>query len=174
MSNPDFSKSPEHVALAKEFASVNYEAWNGSRPDDVDAHWKEIGKRDKGVMLAMADAAMTHLGSGYVLPEATADPTVCRDGCEKPFGHFGQHSDEDAATYGEDKPSRSADYDGGPDFSAEAAERERARLTEAFMLELAGNPAVMAKMLESHEGDEVMIAAAVADMAQHLAQELIG
>lgn len=71
MNNPDFSQSAEHVALAKELAAANYLTWHGERPEDVDAHWDGSRKREKESYLAMADVAITHLGSGYRLPEAT-------------------------------------------------------------------------------------------------------
>lgn len=101
----------------------------------------------------------------YSDPNSPADPTFCRDGCEKPFGHHGQHSDEDVVAYGKEE---------GPDFAAEAAERERLRLFEAFMLALVGNPAVMAKLLDDHQGVEQSIAVHVSDLAEAFAQELIG
>lgn len=44
-------------------------SWFGERPHDTAAHWSSMGKRS--VLLAMADAARTHLCSGYVLPPAT-------------------------------------------------------------------------------------------------------
>ena len=69
MSNakPDFSRDPERVALAKvlreavrsTFRSVSVPNW-----ETMDPEWKRE-------YLAMADAAITHLGSGYRLPEAT-------------------------------------------------------------------------------------------------------
>lgn len=69
MSNtkPDFSRDPERVALAKvlreavrsTFRSVSVPNW-----ETMDTEWKHE-------YLFMADAAITHLGSGYRLPEAT-------------------------------------------------------------------------------------------------------
>ena len=103
----------------------------------------------------------------YSDPNSPADPTFCRDGCEKPFGHHGQHSDEDVVAYGNEEKA-------GPDFAAEAAERERARLAEAFMLALVANPAVMVKFFDPLPTPAGVIAEAIAGMAQNLAQELIG
>lgn len=59
----------------------------------------------------------------------------------------------------------------GPDFAIEAAERERLRLIEAFMLRLAGNPAVMAKAMEV-SGDYGQVAASLGLMAHAFAKEI--
>lgn len=191
MNNPDFSQSPQHVALAK----VMYEAIGQDFDKAIAIHKRRT--------LAMADAAITHLGPGYVLPPATqenaerlarkkyekdypnltwlfdtsnqqraarigdslryfralhaafgdaekpnptdysdpnspADPTFCRPGCDKPFAHAGQHSDEDVRTYGEDL---------GPGW-ADKANRDDYR--REVILALAGNPFMMQQAMGTH------------------------
>lgn len=225
MNNPDFSKSPEHVALADALG----EAYLAHTQNEygVARYMK------RGTLLMLADAAITHLGTG--IPAATEEnaerlarakwdaeckaaavtfsfeivgpltarkrveeaahylralhammadqpekpepvfPTPCPsmqgdNPCEQLAGHEGPHSqgslvweDEDATVEGP-----------GPDFTAEATERERRRLLEAFMHDMVSNPAVMAKMLENYEDDEDAIAARLHEIALAFAQELIG
>lgn len=64
MPTPDFSGDPERVALAKVmFAAANADAdWN-------DPFYKPLQSR----LFTYADAAITRLGSGYRLPEATEE-----------------------------------------------------------------------------------------------------
>lgn len=59
MNNPDFSQSPEHVALANAMVDTL---------DDSKRWASVLGYED---IYRMADAAITFFGSGYRLPEAT-------------------------------------------------------------------------------------------------------
>lgn len=230
MSNPDFSQDPERVALAKELA------------DATGRIFENCDLMQQNHLLREADRAITHLGSGYRLPEPSiadtladaiaeakgkrVEPVIRREVCGSELVFDGAQGPDTErpvsdvrisalgfkyASLAMDDANSSADAvhilcsaagklpkgdptvaenatvpretttegaleslgEGpGPDFAIEAAERERLRLIEAFMLRLAGNPAVMAKLMEEHNGVEASIACRLAELSEALAQEI--
>lgn len=66
MSAPDFSRDPERVALAEAMLNATRTS-RGLPPCKLSA----MASMDQEQYLIEADAAITHLGSGYRLPEAT-------------------------------------------------------------------------------------------------------
>ncbi len=69
MPTPDLSKDTERVQLAQVLAEAEYrEMVHNEVPATL---WNETSRHEKRGKLAMAAAAITHLGSGYRLPEAT-------------------------------------------------------------------------------------------------------
>ncbi len=68
---PDFSKDPERVALAKVLREMDWRG-NSSLLKSSLLKWEDWPDCfQKRGYLAMAEAAITHLGAGYRLPEAT-------------------------------------------------------------------------------------------------------
>jgi hypothetical protein len=122
MSNPDFSKSAEHVALAK----VLHEAWR--RRYSCENEFDKLNPNAQAEWLTIADAAITHCGTG--IPPATeanaerlARATWSRDKCAaKPEPVF-------EGAQGPDAPTVAENATVARDITGEAARRkERQRL----------------------------------------------
>lgn len=103
------------------------------------------------------------------LTAPTCPETLDGERCNLAEGHEGAHESEQYSW----PASSVVDQPSTINIQAEADANERRRLREAFMLALAGNPAVMAKLIEDHESVEQSIAVRLSEQAEACVKELI-